>query len=286
VRRSLSVVLSLLVVSGCGVFAQNSNYSSSEAALPPPPAEQRPMVQGSAYDAPAFSRMAFGVGLSPLGIGMQVATNLNSHLNLRGLGNVFKYDTSFTTNGIPVDAKLNLASAGGTLDYYPFHHGFRLSGGILFVNDNQVSATSSIAGGNSITLNGQDYYSAYANPVTGATPLNGTGSLALNGMKPGAILTTGWGNHVKRNGHWSFPFEIGVAFVGTPKVKMNLGGWACVDQAQTLCTNIADPNNPIAIEFQQNLDAQIAKWNSDLSALESYPIVSMGVSYSFRVRQY
>jgi hypothetical protein len=170
------------------------------------------------------------------------------------------------------------------VDYYPFHVGFRLSGGLLFVNHNAVNATASIPGGDSITLNGTDYYSASANPATGATPLYGHGSLALNKQSPGFMVTTGWGNHVKRSGHWTVPVEIGVAFVGTPKVTTAISGWACTDAAQTLCTNIADPANPIAQEFQSNMNAQVTKWNNDVEWLKSYPIVSVGLAYSFNIR--
>ncbi len=280
-----SLSLGLVFAAGSTVFAQNTvELASNAAPTPAAVTTQRPVPYKVPSSTAPFSRMAFGAGISPLGIGMEVSTNLNSHLNVRGFGNVFKYSTNFTTSGVPANAKLNLASSGAMADVYPFHSGFRLSGGILFVNDNQLTGTSSMAGGDSITLNGQTYYSANANSVTGATPLTGNGTLSLNGMKPGAVLTTGWGNHVKRSGHWSFPFEAGVAFVGTPKVNVNVGGWACLDQAQTMCTNIADPKNSIAVDFQNNLNAQVQKWNSDLNALGTYPMVSIGVAYSFQVR--
>ncbi|MGO9340579.1 MAG: hypothetical protein ACLPY1_24160 [Terracidiphilus sp.] len=71
---------------------------------------------------------------------------------------------------------------------------------------------------------------------------------------------------------------------GAPSVKVNLTGWACYDQAQTECTDISNPNNPIAVAVQSNLAAQEAKWTSDLNPLKTYPIVSAGVAYSFRLR--
>jgi hypothetical protein len=89
---------------------------------------------------------------------------------------------------------------------------------------------------------------------------------------------------VPRNGHWSFPFEIGVAVIGDPSVKVDLGGWACYDQAQTECTNISSATNPIAIAIQSNLTSQVAKWTSDLKPLNTFPIISTGVAYSFRIR--
>jgi hypothetical protein len=86
------------------------------------------------------------------------------------------------------------------------------------------------------------------------------------------------------NGHWSVPVEVGAAFIGAPTVKVNLAGWACYDQAQTECTDISNPTNPIAIAIQSNLTAQVAKWTSDMNPLKTYPIVSVGLAYSFHIR--
>jgi hypothetical protein len=231
-----------------------------------------------------FSRFGFGVGISPLGIGLQTATNINDHFNVRGTGNFFNYATSFTTNGFTANASLSLASAGAALDYYPFHKGFRLSPGVLFYNGNKLTASDTVAGGTSFTLNGNTFYSANANAATGATPANGSATLGLNTTKPAFTMTTGWGNMVPRTGwHLSFPFEIGAAFTGAPSLNANLAGWACYDQAQTECTNLSS-NNPIAVEVQNDLHAQLAKWNSDLNVLKTYPILSVGVAYSFGVR--
>jgi hypothetical protein len=231
-----------------------------------------------------FSHFALGAGISPLGVGMEAVTDLNQHFNVRVTGNLFNYSTTFTTSGVTANAKLNLASAGVSLDVYPFHTGFRLSPGVLFINDNELTAAADVPGGTSFTLNDQTYYSASANPVTGATPIIGNGTLGLNATKPAFTITTGWGNHIQRNGHWSVPFELGVAMVGAPKVNVNLNGWACTDQAQAFCSNINDPTNPIALQVQSNLKAQVATWNSDVDLLKIYPILSLGVAYSFGVR--
>ncbi len=232
----------------------------------------------------AFSKLSVGAGVSPLGIGFEMATNLNDHFNVRGVGNVFKYSPTINTNGFAVDSNLNLASAGVMLDVYPFRSGFRLSPGVLFLNQNEITASTVVAGGTSFTLNNQDYYSANPNPATGATPVNGHGSLVLNKTSPSFVITGGWGNHIQRNGHWSFPVELGVAFIGKPQVNMSLAGWACEDAAQRFCSNIADPNDPIAIQVQDNLKVQLDKWNKDLEPLKTYPVASFGVAYSFRIR--
>jgi hypothetical protein len=108
--------------------------------------------------------------------------------------------------------------------------------------------------------------------------------LGLNTNKTAFTATAGWGNMARGNGHWSVPVEVGAAFIGAPTVKVNLAGWACYDQAQTECTDISNPTNPIAIAIQSNLTAQVAKWTSDMNPLKTYPIVSVGLAYSFHIR--
>lgn len=228
--------------------------------------------------------MALGAGISSLGIQLQAATNLSSHFNLRGTGSFFNYSDNFTTNGLNADAKLNLASAGAAVDIYPFRVGFRISPGVLFYNQNQATASVNVPGGSSFKLNGTTYYSANTNSTTGATPVTGNGTVGLDTNKTAFTITTGWGNMIPRNGHFSVPFELGVAIIGAPTANVNLGGWACTDQAQTLCSNLADPTNPIAIAVQSNLTTQEAKWTHDLKPLNTYPIVSIGVAYSFHIR--
>jgi hypothetical protein len=238
------------------------------------------------YSSPEgpLSQIAVSAGISPLGIQLQAATNLSGHLDVRGTGSFFNYSTNFNTSGIDATAKLNLSSVRASLDVYPFHSGFRISPGILLDNQNRVTAATDVPAGTSFTLNGQTYYSANANAATGATPVIGSGVLGLNTNKTAFTATAGWGNMARGNGHWSVPVEVGAAFIGAPTVKVNLAGWACYDQAQTECTDISNPTNPIAIAIQSNLTAQVAKWTSDMNPLKTYPIVSVGLAYSFHIR--
>lgn len=260
----------------------SNRTSDSEAApdgaayrrMPPPP---MPSVS-----VRPFSQFALGAGISPLGASLQITTNITSHLNLRAIGNGFPYSTNFSTSGFNANAKFNLISSGISADIYPFHKGFRISPGVLFLNNNKLNVTSVVAGGTSFTLNGDTYYSATANSLSGATPLNAVAELGLNTRKPAFTITAGWGNTIPRKGnHWSFPFEIGTAFIGSPSLTASLTGWACYDQAQTQCTNVASPTDPIALQIQGDLASQITKWKHDLDPLKTYPIVSIGVAYNF-----
>lgn len=279
----------VLLAASPALFAQS--YTSlvsafdSDAAPGSPRSAVAPAQTPNPAISPAsvrpFSKAAFAGSVSPLGIQMAFITNLTQHVNVRTTGNLFDYSTTFTTSGITADARLNLKSAGTTIDVYPFHKGFRLSPGLLFYNANQVNADANVPGGATFTLNNQTYYSANANPATGAAPVSASGLMSLHTTNPAFTITTGWGNALPQKGHWSFPFEVGVALTGAPSVKANLNGWACYDQAQTICSDVNSQTDPVAIEIQNNLQTQINKWTHDMEPLKTYPIASFGVAYSF-----
>ena len=148
-----------------------------------------------------------GPSFSPLGIGIDLTTNLNRHMNVRASGSFFDLPVHFTTNGFHADAELKLASARASLDIYPFHTGFRISPGVMAYNQNRITGTESIAGGAGFTLNGDTFSSANANTATGAVPVYGTALLNMHATRPAFTITAGWGNPLARKGHWSFPFE-------------------------------------------------------------------------------
>lgn len=281
VFRFSLVFASLVVISSSSNLLQAQVEPSSDMFGANESVATAPSSPG-VLDSKPFSRIAFGGGVSPLGISAEVTTNLQPRLNLRASGSFFNKGIQFNSNGFQTTANLKLASTRTSIDIYPFRVGFRISPGVMFYNQNRVTASDTIAGGSSFTLNGDTFYSANPNSATGATPVNGTALLNLHSARPAFTLTGGWGNEVMRRGHWSFPVEVGVAFTGAPKVNVNLRGWACEDQAQTQCTDIANPNNSIALQVQSDLNAEVSKWVSDLEPLKTYPIVSAGVSYSFR----
>lgn len=221
-----------------------------------------------------FSLIAFGGGISSMGINLQTATNINPHANLRFSGNIFnKTVNNISSNGFTATGKLDFASMGVSVDYYPWaNHGFRISPGLLLYNQNSLSANAIVDGGQSFTLNDHKYYSSANDPIR-ANP-----RLGFHSTSPAFTLTTGWGNMISRKGgHWSVPFEIGAAFVGDPSFNMSLTGTAC-DYYGENCVNAA--TNP---EIQANLQAQNAKYRKDVEPLKFFPIVSTGVSYSFNL---
>lgn len=224
-----------------------------------------------------------------MGINMQAATNVNRYLNVRGVGNYFTYTVNNIkvggnngSSGAEVSGKANFAEGGVSLDYYPFpKHGFRLSPGVTFYNQNQITATGAMAAGDSITLGSDKYYSD-----NGADAMNLNANLGLNTHKQAFSMTTGWGNMISRKGgHWSFPFELGAVFTGVPTLGMKITGYGC-DQGGETCVDMSGSTSLPGYSGspQSDINAQIAKYQKDLNPLQVYPIISFGAAYSFRLR--
>lgn len=274
------VALSLILLTGpAALLAQ---FSSSSSLIADSSADGNGAIQSlpaprfPASSSAPFSRFAFGGGISPLGINIQAATNLNRHMNARVVGNILRLNVNdISTSGFDVDAKLDMASAGASVDVYPFpRHGLRFSPGVLFYNRNEATGLFTAEGGTSFDLNDYTYYSSNSNPV------KGNGALGLHQQNPAFTLTAGWGNMIPRNGnHFSFPFEVGVAFIGAPSVNVALTSGQVCDGNGANCVNVAtDP------DVQANLAQQVAKYTSNVEPLKTYPIISFGVAYSFSPR--
>ncbi len=274
-RLACFLTLTLLAAS-TGLFAQSSDQ----------PAPPQSRAEKGESPAP-FSRLAISGGVGANGINMQVAVEANRYINIRGIGNYFSYNVSNVTidnnngsNGISVSGNLNFATAGVALDLYPFpNHGFRLSPGAVFYNQNAVTATGIAAAGTSFTFGSQKYYSDTVDP------LNITAALGLNKNKTAFSMTTGWGNLIsRRGGHFSVPFEIGAVFTGSPTLALNPTGNACLTQADAADNGPSCENMATNSTAQANVAAEVAKYQKDLNVLPVYPILSIGIGYNFKIR--
>jgi hypothetical protein len=253
----------------------------------PSPSSKREGVpwEGVRHYGP-LSRVGIGADVNPLGIGIKGAVILTEYLDARLLLNFFNYDSGhFEVDNFSADAKLHFASVGATVDFYPLNSIWRLSGGLLIHNGNKLSMTAEIQPGQNITIDGQNFYSATTTSAPGATPLGGSGALGLNARQPEFLVSGGFGKFVPRSDrHWSFPTEFGVIFMGAPTITVNPTGWVCTDATLTNCSDIADPANPVAAQFNSALQTEEAKWRRSASNFTVYPMFSYSVVYSFNVK--
>src|SRR6185312_10078030 len=220
-------------------FAQHAaslGYSSSLGSSSPSlfasgnsagtPAQARGATTPSADYVGPFSRFALGAKVGSLGIGFQAATPLAARLNLSGGANFFSYNDNLTIDGLHYKANLHLRSAEASLDWFPLG-GFHISPGALLYNGNQVTGNAAVPGGETFTLND------------------------VNFNKAAPKLTVGFGNMLPRNGrHFSVPVELGFAYIGDPKVTLNLKGTACDPNGSGFCQSTTSP------EIQANIAGQ------------------------------
>lgn len=239
-----------------------------------------------------FSRVGIGADVTPLGIGLKAAIILNHYFDARLNGAYFNYNTAnvLVTGASNKDqfifaGDIHLASLNAALDWYPFGNVWRISPGVMLYNANQISINGTLGSGTSFSFNSQTYYSANANPVTGATPLTANATIGLHSRQPSLTLTTGWGKfmpHSER--HWSFPFEVGAIYTGPPAIDLTMGGWACTDAKQTSCANIGNQTTTIGQQFNADLQSKLTSWRNSAKSFPIYPILSYGVMYSFDIR--
>ncbi|HXZ42455.1 MAG TPA: hypothetical protein VEG68_17065 [Terriglobales bacterium] len=258
--------LSTVLLTPCSAQAGPSSTPSSDTAASPAvestpaPAQGGRMMLGSS--------LGVGVKVSLLGAGIEAATPLTYHTNLRFGFNAFSYSRGFTNDGVGYNADLSFRSFETHFDWFPFAGGFHLSPGLMVYNGNQIKASAAVPGGQSFTLGGTGYVSDAANPITGS------GKIGFNTVGPTFLL--GWGNLVPRsNKHFVVPFEFGMLVQGSPKATLSLAGNAC-DSTGANCQNVAGDTN-----FQNNVIAQQNKLNNDMSFFKVYPIISLGFGYKF-----
>lgn len=239
----------------------SGDSSSSGGAVYTPAGSSRPV---------AFSTVAVGVKVGVLGVGFEAATPLSTHLNLRAGANFFNYSDTLTSDGIAYNANLQFRSSEASLDYFPWAKSFHISPGALLYNGNEITGTANVPAGQTFTLNGTTYTSSATDPV------NGNGSVTFNKAAP--KITVGWGNLIPRSGrHFSIPVELGFAYVGDPKVALNLNGTACYTyQGAPYCANVAtDPT------IHANVLAQQQKIANDAAPARFFPVLSTGFAYRF-----
>gem|GEM_PF-1478577 len=178
---SLLLALSLAAIPA---WAQPAAAPWAFRALAAPGTHRYPVAPAAESVRP-FSQLAVGVKFSTLGAGVEVATPLSGHFNLRVGGNFFQYTDHLTTNGIHYAAALNFSSAQASIDWFPWGRSFHVSPGALVYSGNRIIANGSVPGGTSFTINGNDYVSDLADPVGGSARID------LAHAAP--MLTFGWG---------------------------------------------------------------------------------------------
>ncbi len=216
---------------------------------------------------PATSFNLVGLQIGTLGVGanfaMPINKNLQARLNINGL----KVDKTKTKDNITYDASLKLFTAGLLLDIFPSESStFHISVGAYY-NKNKVT-------GKAKPKNGQ--YTINNNTYTAQQLGRLDASLTFKKFAP--YIGLGWGGKLDNSG-WSWNFDIGVMYHGTPKATLT------PVRGSALAHN-GDPAHDAAVDNTwNNLVSDVQKEentiNKDIKKYKFYPVVSLGFVYRF-----
>lgn len=213
-----------------------------------------------------FSGLAIGVKFGIAGVGFDVATPLvPGWINLRGGASFFSYSPNITVDNIMINGAIHFENAAATVDIFPFHGKFRISGGMTVYNNTYLGATLNVPGGTSFTLGNTKYYSDPNDPITG------TGTFTFGG-RTAPRVSIGTGNMLPRKGHWAFEGELGVQFITLPTVAYTIAGAGCPASGE----NTIPPCGPVATS---DIAQEQTNLQNDLKDLRYFPIASIGFSY-------
>ncbi len=226
-------------------------------------------TQLTAADEPNYRAVTIGVDAGTTGFGGSASLRFSDHFGVRGGVNYFSYDTdefTYTTRdpGLSpaVDQKfkasIRLLSEPVALDYYPSaKSSFRVSLGVL-INQNEFTANVQNSGvsGSSFVFNGVNYLqSGFTNGV----------DLEIKQQILSPYVSVGTSFYFGKSKRWALSGELGVAYTGSPKV--------------TLSTPNSAYNGNQA--YLDDVAAEEAKIEKEAEDYKFYPIVKIGVSYSF-----
>lgn len=198
--------------------------------------------------------VAIGPKIGIQGIGVDARAPITESLLGRIGFNYFSFSKSKVAieGNLKLDATLRLLSVPVMLDWHPFENsGFRLSGGVAY-NGNKLSLKGTANG--PVTINNITYPAAQIGSVTGTLSLGNT----LAGL-----ATIGYDSSFVKDGAWSFNFEAGVMYTGSPKLSISATGTGGQTVKDVLDRAIKEDSG---------------SWKK---YLKYYPILSLGFKYKF-----
>lgn len=207
-----------------------------------------------------------GVKAGTVGVGVDLSVALTQTLNARVSLTSIQVDDLEETLTIgdqgaegDVDAVMNFDFGANALllDWYVFDGTFHLTAGMM-KNNGKIGFSGTLL--DTVTVDGQ---------VFDASDIDGNinGSISA-GESYEPYVGFGWGRKADDDPGFSFSVEVGVALL-SPEANLsatvNTGGNNSLDQA----------------ELDSRIQAAEDDINSELSVLEAWPIISLGVNYAF-----
>jgi hypothetical protein len=210
---------------------------------------------------PLFAQAELGAYLKAgtLGVGGGVGYGINDMLTARVGYTVLNLSRDLSTDDVDYKGDVKLGGGEALLDWHPFEGTFRVTGGAIF-SRNKIDVDAKL-NHSPIFINGTPYDVNDIGSIDGAVKFNSTVP----------YLGIGWGNIAGKNGHFHFIVDMGVEFMGSPKVELS-GGCAAT---------FAASNPAECAQLQDDIKAEEDELNDDVSNYKWWPVINVGVAYRF-----
>ncbi len=209
-------------------------------------------VAACAAASPAAAQMAAGVSLGTPGLGVQVSTQLNDSVVLRGAIDGMSLSRDETYSDINYDGKAKLFTGGVFADLHPGGGPLFISGG-AYVGQRKLNLRAQPT--SNVDIGGQTYTPAQVGRLDGAAK--------LSNFQP--FVGVGFDNTFVGDRSWGFRALAGVAFSKAPDVKLTASGG-------TLSTDAT---------FQSRLRIEEAATRKDAKDFRYFPVVQIGLTKRF-----
>jgi len=187
---------------------------------------------------------------STLGGGFEIGSAVTENYSWRVGYNNFNISTEQNSGGLLYKGELQLSSLTALMDWRPWGGTAHVTAGLVF-NNNKFDLQATTQPG-TYSYNGVPYSSAGGDTM----------ATLIEFKKYVPYLGVGLSGNPKRRG-FSFNADLGVLFQGSPQAKVQTSGsWGGANPAQLAA------------------DAE-AQLNSDLSRFKYYPVLSLGIGYTF-----
>jgi len=173
-------------------------------------------------------RYAVSAKTSTLGLGGEFTTAIRSNINVRGGINALDIDfDDQEIEDVEFDVGIDLSSYSVLLDWYAFDGSFRISGGIISM-DNEVDLEARPT--ENIEIGDKEYTPAEVGYLYG--------SIESDEVAP--YVGIGWGNPLTHHRRWGFTCDFGVAFTDSPDVTLAATGSVPAEELEKERKDIED----------------------------------------------
>jgi len=188
-----------------------------------------------------------------MGVGVGYATALSERINARVGFSYFDYSRDQTYDANRYGADLKFSSIEALADVY-LAGGFRVTGGAIY-SANKVDLTARLGAGGSFTLNGTTY--------SGINSASAVVDLGRKRVAP--YIGIGYSSRPNGSAGLGFYFDAGVVHQ-SPQASISIDANPAVT---------SDPS------YQANKAQEEAKLRDAVSSTSNWPVVMVGMSYTF-----